>query len=178
MRSTSIAMLVAAAGLVSACASSPEPTPESVDTAPATTPRPAPTPPPAPPTPSGPAAGSLADFQAKAESRVYFGYDQYDLDATDRAALQAQANWLKQYPAVQVQIEGNADERGTVEYNIALSARRAEAVAAYLQSLGIASSRIDTVAYGKSRPINSGNNEAAWSQNRNANTNITGGAAS
>mgnify|MGYP001952052477 CR=1 FL=1 len=160
------------------CASQPEPTPEPVDTAPATQPRPAPTPAAPPATPAGPAAGSRADFEAKAATRVFFGYDQYNLDDADRAALGAQAAWLKQYPNVRVQIEGNADERGTAEYNIALGARRAEAVSSYLQSQGIAASRVSTIPYGKSRPINPGNNEAAWSQNRNAHTNIVGGASS
>ncbi len=176
MRSTYLAALVIAGGLVSACASQPEPTPEPVDTAPATQPRPAPTPAPAPAT--GPTAGSRADFEAKAATRVFFGYDQYNLDEADRTALAAQAAWLKQYPNVRVQIEGNADERGTAEYNIALGARRAEAVQSYLQSQGIAASRMSTISYGKSRPINPGNNEAAWSQNRNAHTNIVGGASS
>jgi len=88
----------------------------------------------------------------------------------------AQAQWLQRYPQVTVRIEGNADERGTREYNLALAARRAESVRNYLVDRGIPAGRIDTISYGKERPIAEGSNEAAWARNRNAHTAIVSGA--
>ena len=90
--------------------------------------------------------------------------------------LDAQAAWLKRYPAVQVRIEGNCDERGTREYNLALGARRANAVREYLVAHGVAAGRIDTVSYGKEQPIDPGAGEEAGAHNRNAHTAITEGA--
>jgi peptidoglycan-associated lipoprotein len=182
MRFFNLTMIGAAVALVSACASQPEPeAPGPVVEAPATTNRTAPTTTPAPTNP-GPAAGSRADFVSKVggedATRVYFEYDSYALDDADRAVLARHAQWLKQYPSVRVQIEGNADERGTEEYNMALGARRADAAASYLVSLGIDAGRVSTVSYGKTRPIDPGSNEGAWSRNRNAHTNLVGGASS
>ena len=90
--------------------------------------------------------------------------------------LAAQAAWLARYPAVRIRIEGNADERGTREYNFALGARRANAVKQFLILHGVDSSRIATISYGKERPIDPASNEAAWQHNRNAHTAITEGA--
>ncbi len=107
--------------LATACASNPppEPTPPPVV---AEAPRVAPTPPaPIPtPQPSGPAAGSKGDFAAKTTDRVYFDYDQYNLDDADRRSLATQVAWLKQFPSTRVEVQGHADERGTRDYNIAL----------------------------------------------------------
>jgi peptidoglycan-associated lipoprotein len=174
MRSISLAVLATAALLATACASNPEPepTPAPAPAAPVATPPPPPQPAPLPATPTGPSAGSKADFAAKSTDRVYFDYDQYNLDAEDIRALQGQASWLKQYARARVQIEGNADERGTREYNIALGARRADSVASYLKSQGIDGSRVTTVSFGKDRPIDPGHEESAWSRNRNAYTNV------
>lgn len=177
MRSISLAALAAAAAFtISACASNPppepEPAPQPTETAVVTPPRVSPPPSPPPPTPSGPAAGSRADFAAKATDRVYFDYDQYNLDDADRRSLASQVAWLKQYPATRVQIEGHADERGTKDYNIALGARRAEAVVSYLKAQGIAADRISSISFGKDKPLDPGHDEAAWARNRNAYTNI------
>ena len=177
MRSISLAALSAAALLVSACASNPPaPTPPPAAPAAPVASRPAPVTP--PPAPSGPAAGSKADFEAKATDRVYFDYDQYNLDDSDRRALATQVAWLKQYPGARVQIEGNADERGTREYNIALGARRANAVAEYLKGQGVTGDRVTTISWGKDKPLDPGHDESAWSRNRNAYTNIVSGAVS
>ena len=122
-----------------------------------------------PATPSGPVKGSQEDFIASvASDRIFFGLDQYDVDAEDQATLQSQAAWLQQNPAVRVTIEGHADERGTRDYNIALGERRANATKNYLASLGIDPGRITTVSYGKERPAALGSDEAAWAQNRRA----------
>ena len=176
MRSISLAALAAAlAFTVSACASNPPPEPEPApapnETAVVTPPRVSP--PPSPPaTPPGPVAGSRADFAAKATDRVYFDYDQHNLDDSDRSALASQIAWLKQYPRTRVEIQGHADERGTQDYNIALGARRAEAVSSYLKAQGIAADRIQTISFGKDKPLDTGHNEAAWARNRNAYTNV------
>ena len=100
--------------------------------------------------------------------RIFFGLDQYDVDAEDQATLQSQAAWLQQNPNVRITIEGHADERGTRDYNIALGDRRANAAKNYLASLGISPSRINTVSYGKERPAALGSDEASWAQNRRA----------
>ncbi|MEZ6028558.1 MAG: peptidoglycan-associated lipoprotein Pal [Hyphomonadaceae bacterium] len=178
MRSISLTALATAVVItVSACASNPpepEPTPAPTETAVVTPPRvtPPPAPPTPPPMPPGPAAGSRADFTAKATDRVYFDYDQYNLDDEDRRALTTQITWLKQYPSTRVEVQGHADERGTQDYNIALGARRAEAVASYLKAQGIAAARIQTISFGKSKPLDPGHDEAAWARNRNAFTNV------
>ena len=120
------------------------------------------------------APGSLQDFVTSAGDRVYFAYDSHDLTPEAQAVLDAQVRWLQRYPAQRIIIEGNADERGTREYNIALGARRASSVRDYLVARGVAPSRIDTVSYGKERPIALGDDESAWQQNRNARTNFPG----
>ena len=174
MRSLSLTLLAGASMLATACASNPppEPTPPPVV---AEVPRVAPQPPtplPANPTPAGPAAGSKGDFAAKSTDRVYFDYDQYNLDDADRRSLATQISWLKQYPSTRVEVQGHADERGTRDYNIALGDRRAQAVSQYLQSQGIASGRIQTISFGKDKPLDMGHDEAAWARNRNAYSNI------
>jgi peptidoglycan-associated lipoprotein len=117
--------------------------------------------------------GSQEDFEQNAGHRVFFGYDQYNLSAQGQATLARQAAWLKQYPDVKILLAGNCDERGTREYNLALGARRAEAARAYLVSLGVDGSRIQTVSYGKERPVDSRATEDAWSVNRNATSSVT-----
>ena len=113
--------------------------------------------------------GSRADFlQSVPTDRVYFDFDSYSLDGEDRATLDAQAAWLNSNPEVRVTIEGHADERGTREYNLALGDRRANAARDYLQSRGIAASRMQTLSWGKERPAVEGSNESAWAQNRRA----------
>lgn len=121
--------------------------------------------------PAGPIPGSLDDFkQTSGDDRVYFAYNQYDLSAQSRDVLRRQVEWLKQYDSSIVIVGGNADERGTREYNLALGARRADSVKAFMVSQGVAPARITTVSYGKERPIDGRSNEAAWSLNRNAHT--------
>lgn len=114
--------------------------------------------------------GSQAHFEqgVNGQNVIYFETDRYNVDSTDAAALQTQAQYLGQYPQVSITIEGHADERGTREYNLALGERRANAAKNYLTSLGVAASRISVVSYGKERPIALGSNEQAWAQNRRA----------
>ena len=100
--------------------------------------------------------------------RVYFAYDKADLSPESIEALQKQAAWLQKYPAATVVIEGHSDERGTREYNLALGARRATAVRAFLITRGINAARLETVSYGKERPTCTASSEECWRQNRRA----------
>jgi peptidoglycan-associated lipoprotein len=124
------------------------------------------------------APGSLEDFRVNVGERVYFDLDQYRLDSDDQAILQRQAAWLASYPNVRILIAGNCDERGTREYNLALGERRANAVKEYLVSLGVSASRVDTVSYGKERPVVAGSDDQSWALNRNGWTQIVSGATS
>lgn len=117
---------------------------------------------------AGPAAGSQADLEQNVGHRVFFGYNQYNLTSEAQGVLRRQAAWMKQYPGSRIRIEGNADERGTREYNLALGARRANAAKAYLVALGIDASRVSIVSYGKERPIDARSTPEAWAMNRNA----------
>ena len=122
--------------------------------------------------------GSSADFQQNVGDRVFFAYDKSDLDDRDRQTLQKQAAWLQRYPTVVLTLEGHCDERGTREYNLALGARRAQAVKDYLVSLGVSGARLETISYGKERPICVQSNEACWAQNRRGVSTIKSGAVS
>jgi peptidoglycan-associated lipoprotein len=119
--------------------------------------------------------GSKGDFEKNIGDRVFFPNDQTSLTAEGKDILTRQAGWLQQYSSVTVQVEGHADERGTREYNISLSARRATAVRGFLIAQGVAANRISSIAYGKERPVALCDAEQCWSQNRRAVTVITGG---
>src|SRR6187549_2171118 len=112
--------------------------------------------------------GSQQDFVVNVGDRVFFESDSTELTATSRGTLDKQAQWLQQYGNYTFTIEGHADERGTREYNIALGARRAQAVRDYLASRGIHAGRMRTVSYGKERPVAVCNDISCWSQNRRA----------
>lgn len=120
--------------------------------------------------------GSEQDFATNVGDRIYFENDQSTLTAEAQETLRRQAQWLAQYPGVMIQIEGHADERGTREYNISLSARRATATREFLLAQGVEASRVSSIAYGKERPAALCDAEQCWSQNRRAVTVITGGA--
>jgi peptidoglycan-associated lipoprotein len=124
------------------------------------------------------APGSVAEFQTVVGDRIYFLVDQSSLTSEAQQTLTKQAEWLKQYGNVTVQIEGHADERGTREYNIALSARRATVTREFLAAQGVEASRVNTIAFGKERPVALCDAESCWSQNRRAVTVVTGGAVS
>ena len=122
------------------------------------------------------APGSKGDFTTNVGDRIYFLNDQTSLSQEAQDTLAKQAEWLKQYSNVTIQVEGHADERGTREYNISLSARRATAARGFLIKNGVAANRISSIAYGKERPVALCDAEQCWSQNRRAVTVITGGA--
>jgi peptidoglycan-associated lipoprotein len=179
MTPTKLFLSAAAAALVlsgAACASKPKPGPDT-----------GPGPIAEGPGPSGPSGpidqgstapipGSEQDFVINVGDRVYFDLDEYSIRGDARPVLDAQAQWLNRYQNVRIRLEGNADERGTREYNFALGGRRANAVRDYLVSRGVNPSRIETISYGKERPLDAGSNEEAWARNRNTHTAIVGGA--
>ncbi len=107
-----------------------------------------------------PDEGVLAD--------VYFAYDRSELEPEARELLQRNSDWIKQNPGVSIEIEGHADNRGTNEYNLALSARRAQAVKDYLTTLGNAPGRLSTISYGEELPVCGVNSEECWRKNRRA----------
>lgn len=121
---------------------------------------------------SGVTPGSQQDLAVNVGDRVFFAYDSHDVSPEGQATLNKQAQWLNQYPNVNVTISGHCDERGTREYNLALGERRASAVKNYLMSLGIPASRINTISYGKERPAVMGSTPEAWAQNRRAVTEV------
>jgi peptidoglycan-associated lipoprotein len=158
---TRVIGIVAAMLLLAACSSTP----------------PAPSVGPGPHTMGGPgyAPGSQQDLAATAGDRVFFAYDQSDISAEGQQILERQAEWLKRYGQVTVTIEGHCDERGTREYNLALGERRAAAVKRVLVALGIPAGRIQTISYGKERPIVVGSSEEGYAQNRVGITTVNGG---
>lgn len=99
---------------------------------------------------------------------IFFGFDRADLSADARAALKANGDWLKNNPAARVQIEGHCDARGTAEYNLALGAKRAQATADYLATLGISKERLSTISYGQEIPVCKESTEECWAKNRRA----------
>jgi peptidoglycan-associated lipoprotein len=100
------------------------------------------------------------------QENVYFAYDSSTLDATAQATLRNKAQFLRDNQGVPVTVEGHCDERGTVEYNIALGERRAEAAKKFLVDLGIDAGQLTTISYGEERPLVQGHDEAAWAKNR------------
>jgi len=113
-------------------------------------------------------------FESSLLKDIHFNFDKYDIRPEDAAILKENAALLKKFPNVKIQIEGHCDERGTVEYNLALGERRANRAKDYLVSLGISTARISTISYGKEKPLDPGHNEEAWAKNRRAHTIITG----
>lgn len=174
MRTIAKVAALALVATMAACASKPKVEETTAPTAPPVT---APAAPVAT-LPSGPAPGSLDDFRVTVGERVFFGYDRFDLSPEARATLEKQAAWLRRYQNVRVLVAGSADERGTREYNLALGARRAASAKEYLVGLGVAANRVETVSYGKERPLDARQSEEAHSLNRNAHTQLVSGAVS
>jgi peptidoglycan-associated lipoprotein len=112
-------------------------------------------------------------FESSLLKDIHFDFDKYDIHPEDMAILRENAALLKKYPNVKVQIEGHCDERGTIEYNLALGERRANSTKNYLVSLGITTDRLSTISYGKEKPLDPGHDEEAWAKNRRAHTVIT-----
>ena len=149
LRGVRLAAVFAAALAISACANRPDANSQATAAGQAT-------------------PGSQQDFVVNVGDRVFFETDSSELTVQARATLDKQAQWLQQYANYTFTIEGHADERGTREYNIALGARRSQAVRDYLASRGVQPGRMRTVSYGKERPVAVCNDISCWSQNRRA----------
>ena len=119
--------------------------------------------------------GSQQDFIVNVGDKVFFETDSTELTTTAQATLDKQSAWLNRYSRYSFTIEGHADERGTREYNFALSARRSEVTKEYLVAKGVSSGRMKTISYGKERPVAVCNDISCWSQNRRAVTALSGG---
>ncbi len=115
--------------------------------------------------PAEPPVGDMAGFTPEA---VYFAFDDYTLNSESQGRLNSLSSRLKGSQGTVVQIEGHCDERGSVEYNLALGQRRAESVKTYLVRMGIDAARLTTISYGEERPVASGHDEDSWSRNRRA----------
>ena len=115
--------------------------------------------------------GSQEDLIVNVGDRVLFDYNSSDLDSDAQELLQDQVAWIKQHNA-SITIEGHCDERGIREYNLALGEKRAQSVKNYLTNMGVPSSRVTTISYGKERPAVVGSNDGAWSQNRRSVTTV------
>jgi peptidoglycan-associated lipoprotein len=146
-------------------------------------------PPPAPPPPPKPEVAPVVDEYARLKAmsaeeieksgilkEVFFVYDRAEIREQDRATLSQNADALKRFDFLLITVEGHCDERGTVEYNLALGERRAKAAHDYLVSLGVPSERLKTVSYGKEVPACAESGEECWQRNRRAHFTVTGKA--
>lgn len=166
MKTLRIALTVAVLALsVAACSKNVKPTaPAPATAAPAQA---APTPPPA--APAAPQVSPLDDPSSPLAQRVvYFDFDKSDIKPDFLDTLTAHAKYLVANPSQKIRIEGYTDERGTVEYNIALGDRRAQAVRRFMLFQGVNADQITTVSYGEAHPADSGHDETAWAKNRRA----------
>ena len=112
--------------------------------------------------------GVLMNRERFINADIFFEFDSSSLSAEAESILRAKAEWMRRNPSLAIVIEGHCDNRGTTEYNLALGERRAESVKGFMMDLGVAETRIRTISYGEERPLASGDNEEAWSQNRRA----------
>jgi len=179
MRLSVLVIAIVAALSFAGCGGNPPPEPPP--------PPPAPTPPPPAPTPTPtPAPTPLSEHDRLMRmsveeldrqglfDEVHFDYDKSDIREADRAALQKNADNLKKFEFLTVTVEGHCDERGTVEYNLALGERRAQAAYDYLVSLGVPADRLKTISYGKEVPLCRESDESCWSRNRRGHFTVTG----
>jgi peptidoglycan-associated lipoprotein len=121
---------------------------------------------PRPPVPQGRSGGTTAGGQVELKRSVYYEFDKYDVKPEYRALIESHARWLKANPGARLTIEGNADEQGSREYNLALGQRRAESVTKMLTLMGAKPEQIEAISYGEERPRASGHDDKAWAENR------------
>jgi peptidoglycan-associated lipoprotein len=176
-----VVLALAAAATFTACAKKAPP-------APPPPPPPAPeAPPPAPPPPPKAEVAPVVDEYARLKAmsaeeieksgllkEVFFDFDKSDIREADRAVLSQNADALKRFDFLRITVEGHCDERGTIEYNLALGERRAKAAYDYLVSLGVPADRLKTVSYGKEVPVCTQSSEDCWQRNRRAHFTVTG----
>ena len=117
--------------------------------------------------------GDSDSLSAGELSTVYFAFDSASLDEVAKSTLKSNAEYLKKNGNLKIQVEGHCDERGGVQYNLALSEKRAKSVVDFYKGLGIGTARLTNIGYGKERPLDMGHDDAAWAKNRRANFVIT-----
>jgi peptidoglycan-associated lipoprotein len=122
--------------------------------------------------------GTIGGGEGGPLSDIHFGYNDYTVQPQDSSILRTNASWLQAHPNANVQVEGNCDERGSEEYNIALGAKRAQSAKDYLTTLGISPSRISTISYGKELQLCHEQDEGCWQRNRRDHFVVSGGQAS
>jgi peptidoglycan-associated lipoprotein len=178
-------LLVLALGLavsltnLTGCGKKPVPVPPPAPTPPPVVkqepPKPAPAPAPMPVAPQPPKQAVEVPQPPRdlAFTTIYFDFDKSDIRADQTSNLNGDADLLNRWKTIAIRLEGNCDERGTVEYNLALGQRRADSVKGYLVNYGISDNRITTVSWGKERPADTGHNETAWAKNRRVDFVIT-----
>jgi peptidoglycan-associated lipoprotein len=175
-----VVMALALATTFTACGKKTPPAPPPPPVAPEA-------PPPAPPPPPKPEPAPVVDEYARMKAmsaeeieksgllaEVFFDFDKAEIREQDRPALSKNADALKRFDFLRITVEGHCDERGTIEYNLALGERRAKAAYDYLVSLGVPADRLKTVSYGKEVPICTQSNEDCWQRNRRAHFTVTG----
>ncbi len=118
-------------------------------------------------------SGDSDSGKAMGLQTVHFPYDSFSFDSEGKAAMKANGEILKAKSSAKIQVEGHCDQRGGIQYNIALGEKRAHAAKKYLEDMGISGDRISTISFGKERPLDAGTSEAAYSKNRRANFVIT-----
>ncbi len=180
-KATLVLLAFAAIASVAACGKKPAPAPPPPPpVAPAPPP---PAPPPAPRPEVQPQLDEYARLRAMSAEEIersgllgeiYFDFDRSEIRDADRATLTKNADALKKYDFLRVTVEGHCDERGTVEYNLALGDRRAKAAYDYLVSLGVPADRLKTVSYGKEVPVCQAATEECWQKNRRGHFTVTG----
>jgi peptidoglycan-associated lipoprotein len=174
-RFRTLALTFSAALALAACRTAqpeapPPPPPTPTPSTPPETPR--------PPEPTEDPAVVAARNRATLMEMIHFDFDRADIRADARQVLDAKVPILRADPSITLRIEGHADERGSVEYNLALGLRRANAAKDYLVGFGLDASRFEVQTYGESRPLDPRSNEEAWARNRRAEFHITGGRLS
>jgi peptidoglycan-associated lipoprotein len=184
MSSLRYALIAAVLVTAAACHKTPKVAPvPTAEAAPPPAPTPVPAPPPRAPEPvpvpeppreDAVSSTSLDDLNRNSPLKpAFFGLDSSEIDPAAKSVLDGNAALLRQNSTWVITIEGHCDERGTAEYNLALGERRAGAALAYLVSLGIPTSRLKTVSYGKEFPFDAGHDDSAWAKNRRAHFVIT-----
>jgi peptidoglycan-associated lipoprotein len=168
MMNTKLIALAAPLALAAACSTQPVAEPSASQAQPAArAPSPQAAVHPAPPPRAVSGNAMKAPMATKAAKRsVYYDFDKFDIKPAELPTVEANARYLRDLQAVKVRIEGNADERGSREYNLALGQKRAESVMKAMRLLGVPESRMESVSHGAEKPRSSGHDEQSWSENR------------
>jgi peptidoglycan-associated lipoprotein len=173
-RVVELALGAAVVVILTACASTPAGKTEAAPAASSTLPVAPPAPAQAGATrPQGVSGSSIGASQAIDKRSVYYDFDSFALKSGDKPVVEAHATYLKQHPTAHVRVEGNCDERGSREYNLALGQRRADSVRKMLELAGVSDAQVESVSYGKEQPRATGHDEQAWSENRRSDFDYT-----